>query len=407
MALRTAAKRWLPGAVVEALARARRKVAWLRRPLPPLEPFPQVRPAAARLLIGPTNSAGQGWAWARAAERAATGTGAGQGDVAAACFAIRRNSYGFADDYGVAVPVYAHPRWQQAHERYVLGTFTHAVVESMRPLFGARHARDASGDIAVLTDAGLHVALLFHGSDLRLPSRHAEREPWSPFRVQDDLTERLEEQARRHAAFATAFGGGDGGDGGGPVLVSTPDLFDDLPGATWLPVVVDPDRWQAPPSPGRRRPVVVHAPSNSRLKGTEIVEAAMAELSAKGVVEYRRLEGVPNERVPAALAEADVVVDQLTMGLYGVGACEAMAAGRTVVSYVGDTVRARVRERTGLDVPIVEATPDDLADVVAALAADPDAAGERAARGPAFVRAVHDGNISGTVLDDWLRRTTR
>ncbi|SDS13420.1 glycosyltransferase [Jiangella sp. DSM 45060] len=395
MALRTAAKRWLPGAVVDGLAGARRRVSWLRRPLPPQEPFPQVRAAAARLLVGPTNSAGQGWAWARAAERAS-------GDVAAACFAIRRNNYGFADDYGVAVPVYAHPAWQRAHEQYVLSTFTHAVVESMRPLFGARHARDASGDVAVLTRAGLRVALAFHGSDIRLPSRHAEREPWSPFRVRDDLTARLEEQAHRHAAFATEFAAG-----GGAVLVSTPDLFDDLPEATWLPVVVDPDRWQAPPSPGRRRPVVVHAPSNSRLKGTEAVEAAMDALSAKGVVEYRRLEGIPNDRMPAALAEADIVVDQLTMGLYGVGACEAMAAGRAVVSYVGTAVRERVRDRTGLDVPIAEATPDDLADVVAALAADPDAAGELAARGPGFVRAVHDGTVSGTVLDDWLRQTTR
>lgn len=401
MALRTTAKRWLPGAVVDALARARRRVAWLRRPLPPQEPFPQVRSAAARLLVGPTNSAGQGWAWARAAERSAE-RAAGGDDVAAACFAIRRNSYGFADDYGVPVPVYAHPQWQRAHERYVLGTFTHAVIESMRPLFGSRHARDASGDVAVLTRAGLQVALAFHGSDIRLPSRHAEREPRSPFRVRDDLTARLEEQARRHAAFATAFERD-----GGTVLVSTPDLFDDLPGATWLPVVVDPDRWQAPAPPGRRRPVVVHAPSNSRLKGTDVVEAAMAELSARGVVEYRRLEGVPNDRMPAALAEADIVVDQLTMGLYGVGACEAMAAGRTVVSYVGTAVRERVRDRTGLDVPIVEATPDDLADVVAALAADPEATGERAARGPGFVRAVHDGTVSGTVLRDWLRRTTR
>ncbi|TDD72981.1 glycosyltransferase [Jiangella aurantiaca] len=396
MALRTAARRWLPGALVDALARAARRATWLRRPLPPQEPFPQVRAAAARLLVGPTNSAGQGWAWARAAERVAGD------DVAAACFAVRRNSYGFADDYGVPVPVYAHPQWQRAHERYVVSTFTHVVIESMRPLFGSRHARDARGDVAVLTEAGLRVALAFHGSDVRLPSRHAEREPWSPFRIRDDLTERLEEQARRLAAFATAFERD-----GGPVLVSTPDLFDDLPGAIWLPVVVDPDRWQAPPSPRRRRPVVVHAPSNSRLKGTEIVEAAMAELSAKRVVEYRRLEGVPNDRMPAALADADIVVDQLTMGLYGVAACEAMAAGRTVVSYVGDAVRERVRERTGHDVPIVEATPDDLADVVAALAADPDVAGERAARGPGFVRAVHDGRVSGSVLADWLRRTTR
>ncbi|TDE15890.1 hypothetical protein [Jiangella asiatica] len=379
------ARRRLPAPVVGAVATARRQLRWLR-PVGPAPGFPPVPTAPVRLLVGPTNSAGQGWAWARSAERAGAG---------ATCFAVRRNSFGFADDYGAPIPVYAHPRWQRAQERYVLGGYTHMLVESMRPLFGGRHGRDARGDLDVIVRAGLAAGLAFHGSDVRLPSAHAAAERWSPFHVRDELTERLEAQARLAADVVADFDG--------PVFVSTPDLLTYLPGATWLPVVVDVDRWAtAAPVLQRERPLVVHAPSNPRFKGTEAVEAAMALLVADGLIEYRRLEGVPNDRMPAALADADVVVDQLVMGLYGVGACEAMAAGRVVVSYVGDDVRARVRSATGLELPVAEAGPQTLADVVAGIVAGRDGARELAAGGPRFVRSVHDGSRSAAALAGWL-----
>lgn len=170
-----------------------------------------------------------------------------------------------------------------------------------------------------------------------------------------------------------------------------------------MPVVVDVERWAtSEPVLERSRPLVMHAPSNPRLKGTEAIETALHRLAGTGLIEYRRLEGVPNDRMPAALAEADIVVDQLVMGLYGVGACEAMAAGRVVVSYVGDDVRARVRATTGLDLPVAEAGPDTLADVVAGIVTDRDAARELAAAGPGFVREVHDGSRAAAALAGWL-----
>ncbi|WP_051426097.1 hypothetical protein [Jiangella gansuensis] len=379
------ARHRLPAPVVGALAAAKRRLRWLR-PVGPAPAFPPVPRTPVRLLVGPTNSAGQGWAWARSAEQAGAG---------ATCFAVRRNSYGFADDYGAPLPVYAHPRWQRAQQRYVLNGYTHVLVESLRPVFGGRNGRDARGDLRVLERAGVSAGLAFHGSDVRLPSAHAARERWSPFHVQDDLTRRLETQARQAAAVVAGFDG--------PVYVSTPDLLTYLPGATWLPVVVDVERWAtSEPVLERSRPLVMHAPSNPRLKGTEAIETALHRLAGTGLIEYRRLEGVPNDRMPAALAEADIVVDQLVMGLYGVGACEAMAAGRVVVSYVGDDVRARVRATTGLDLPVAEAGPDTLADVVAGIVTDRDAARELAAAGPGFVREVHDGSRAAAALAGWL-----
>ena len=66
-------------------------------------------------------------------------------------------------------------------------------------------------------------------------------------------------------------------------------------------------------------------------------------------------------------------------------------------------VRDRVRDATGLDVPVIEADPETLRDVVLHVARERDAARETAALGPAFVREVHDGRRSAEVLAAALR----
>ena len=118
------------------------------------------------------------------------------------------------------------------------------------------------------------------------------------------------------------------------------------------------------------------------------------------MIRYRAARGVAPEAMPALLAEADVVLDQFSLGSYGVLACEAMAAGRVVVGNVGGRVRDRVRDLVGEDPPLVQATPDDLEDVLRGLLADPDGARAAALRGLDFVGRVHDGHRSGQVLAD-------
>jgi hypothetical protein len=61
-----------------------------------------------------------------------------------------------------------------------------------------------------------------------------------------------------------------------------------------------------------------------------------------------------------------------------------------------------VRSLTGREVPIVEAEPDTLGDVVTGLIADRDAAAERAAAGPGFVAELHDASRSAVALTSWL-----
>ncbi|GAA1926615.1 hypothetical protein GCM10009775_18510 [Microbacterium aoyamense] len=344
-----------------------------------------------RLLIGPVNSAGQGYAWARAAERLP--------GVSASDFMYRtpQDVFAYPADHVVDTVLFrTNGFWRARQRRAVLRRFTHVIVESGRHLFGTDGT--VSGQLDMMTAAGIRVALLFHGSDIRRPSAHAQVERDSPFHAGGyDDSGRLEEITARNHALADAAGL--------PVFVSTPDLLGELPGAEWLPVVVDVDRWgraaKQPPL-SRERPIVVHAPSNSGLKGSALVAPALRRLDEEGLIEYREIHGVPADRMPSVYGDADIVLDQFSLGIYGVATCEAMAAGRVVISHVAEQTRRIVRERTGLDLPVVQARADELEALLREVVADPAPFVDRAARGPAFVREVHDGRRSADALRGFL-----
>lgn len=353
--------------------------------------FPDPAYATVRLLVGPVNSAGQAFLWARAAEHHVPSV--------SACALAQTNRFGFPADYSVASEMYLGKAWGRAHEAFVTRTFTHVLAESVRALFGRRYGNNTARELPSLRAAGIRVAFVAHGSDVRIPSQHAEREPFSPFRDPDwDLLPTLEKLAVRDAAFLNRYQG--------HVLVSTPDLLDYVPTATWCPVVVDRARWHCPPAHfDRPRPIVVHAPSSARMKGSEAVEPIAQRLHDLGVIEYRRLEGLTGDQMSAAYRQADVVLDQFRIGSYGVAACEGMAAGRVVIGHVSDEVRQRVRAATGVDVPILQATPDTLESVLMDLTADRAQAVARAQAGVDFVERVHDGRMAADAMTPFLAGT--
>ena len=349
----------------------------------------RARPAGGPVVgFGPANSAGQAWAWAKALEREVPG-------LRTEVVAVTNGRLDFPCDVGVDKQTFHHDAtWQLAFHEHVIAEWTHVLLEAGRPVAGTLNGRTFAGDAEVFERAGLRVGLVFHGSEIRDPRRHAAAHRWSPFRdASDELTARLQRKYDDLAPVVAAFDG--------PTFVSTPDLLDYVPGAVWLPLVIDLVAF-APGEPPLTRevPVVVHAPSNTALKGTAEIEAALAPLLADGLVDYRRIEGVSPDRFGALLADADIVIDQLLLGSYGVLACEAMALGRVVIGNVDVSVRARV----GADVPVLDATPDTLTDVVRGVLADRDGARERARAGRAFVEHVHDGSTAGRLLHEHLLR---
>ena len=344
-----------------------------------LTPVPETRV----LGVGPANFAGQGWAWARAARAALPGL---RTDV----FAVEQGALTFPADRRIPRRSLQSLTWQLQQQERILRGYTHLLAEANRPVFGRLNGDELSADLPALRRAGVVVGIALHGSEVRDPHAHRRRERWSPFQEDDEFVENLAHAVARTKAVLAEFDG--------PVFVSTPDLLDDAPQATWLPVVVDVAVPHDAPLLERDVPVVVHAPSSARLKGSAAVDGIVQRLHREGVCEYRRVSGVAPQGIPAVLAEADVVLDQFAIGSYGVLACEGMAAGRVVVGHV----RPEVRERVGRPLPIVEATPEDLEEVLRGLFADRDAARVAAAQGRRFVEDVHDGRTAGSALVEQL-----
>ncbi len=285
--------------------------------------------------------------------------------------------------------------WHQGFEAF-LAAQTHVVWESGLPLLGRRYGSDAALELVHFAGQGVSGALIFHGSDIRPPSRHAAQSAWSPFRDPKGPMRTLEETAARNAALAA--------EAGVPVFVSTLDLLQWLPESTWCPVVIDPARWRSAGATQRSEgpPVVVHAPSRPWLKGTDLIEPMLRRLAEERVIEYRQIVGVPHASMPAFYADADIMLDQFVLGIYGVAACEAMASGRLVMSHVDEFTRAQVRERTDLELPVHEATIESLETELRRAAAEPDAFEELRHAGPGLVDAVHDGRRSAAAMAPFL-----
>lgn len=330
-------------------------------------------PADLTVLIGPANHAGQAHLWARALEAA-------DAHIGARSLAVE-STFDFPADATVARRVFHNsPTWQRRQRDAARG-FSHLLIESLIPPFGRLAHRDLQSQLALLP-ADVRVALVCHGTDVRAPTKPAES-----LSAAERQAARI---ATRHRFLLRKLEL--------PTFVTTPDLLDDVPEAAWLPVVVDTAHWrrESRPSSGSLR--VVHAPSSSAVKGTALIDPIATALHRDGVIDYQRLEGVPHDSMPAALADADVVLDQFLLGSYGVAACEAMAAGLVVVGHVSPRVRERVRSSTGRALPIVEATPATLESVLRHLADAPDERARLGTLGRAFVREIHDGRRSADIL---------
>ncbi len=352
-------------------------------PAPPPLPDP-AKPI--RLLIGPVNYAGQGYRWARAVEET--------GRVSARNYVHEANNpLGYAADYTVTWRTAEHSRaWQRGMLEALAERYTHVLIEACFPILGGRFSGDMRRQVAELQSAGLKLAIVGHGTDVRLPSRHAALHEWSYFRDDEWIDPQLVEKVVAENLALVE-------DLGLPTFVSTAGLLLDLPDAQFLGVIIDPEKWRNDePLLVRDRLKVVHAPTNPIPKGTTLIAPTVERLHEEGLIDSVALRGIPNDQMPAVFADADVVLDQFRAADYGVAACETMASGRIVLAHVSEQVRAEVERRAGMPLPIPETTPDTLEERLRDIAARRDHYRAIAAQGPEFVRQLHSGEYSRDTL---------
>ena len=186
----------------------------------------------------------------------------------------------------------------------------------------------------------------------------------------------------------------------GARIVGSYDAIRWVPEAEVVPPGLDLSAYDPIPPSDRDRPLVVHAPSSRRRKGTEHVVAACRELD----VELEIVEGLPHHEARRRYERADVVVDQLNAGWYGLFAIEAMALGKPVVTFLHEEAVRRTEEAFGVRVPIVSATKETLAERLRPLVTSAEDRRRLGAEGRAYVERLHDADrVADRLLDIYAR----
>jgi len=169
------------------------------------------------------------------------------------------------------------------------------------------------------------------------------------------------------------------------------------------------DDWQPSPTEPGETLRIAHAPSKRAVKGTEAVLAAVESLRRRGApVELDLIEGVPNAEARLRYAAADVVIDQLRVGWYGMFAIESMALAKPVVVHLDEEAAAETEEAFGLELPLVRADESSLEDVLAGLVEVRAELPELGRRSREYVERVHSHTaVARRVLEIYERVMSR
>lgn len=151
------------------------------------------------------------------------------------------------------------------------------------------------------------------------------------------------------------------------------------------------------PDPNAEIIKIVHAPSKRAIKGTQFVLEAFDLLKEKySNIELVLVEGKTQQEAFEIYKTADIIVDQLFVGTYGVFAIEGMAMGKPVITYISETMRNRLPE----ELPIVSADVHTLKNVLERLILDGELRRGKGIEGRKYVENYHDYRYVAYILRD-------
>lgn len=241
-------------------------------------------------------------------------------------------------------------------------------------------------DLPILKMFGKKIYFEYHGTEIRRKSIACEKNPnWAGVDMPDENA--LLNNAKHLLKYA---------DG---VIIHDNELLPHFPEGCSpfiVPLRMDVEELTKEEPIPHEKLTILHAPTNSAVKGSAFVNEAVEELKKKYDFEYIQVQGLPQEEAKKLYRKADIVVDQLLMGTYGVFAIEVMALGKPVIAYLTDEMKESFPE----DLPVVSATTTDIKDVLEDLIVNEEKRKELGEKGVAYVRKYHDLRRNSQVLFD-------
>ena len=175
---------------------------------------------------------------------------------------------------------------------------------------------------------------------------------------------------------------------------------------------VDNKKWfplehNLPPKFNKERPLrILHAPNHKAIKGTNFIEKNINELITEGYpIEYSLIQKVPNDQLVPIVQNADIVIDQLVIGWYGIFSLEVMSCKKPVLVYIKPELE-RLYILSGLldinELPFIKSDYDTLKDNIINILNNPSLVSDYGEKSFNYVNKHHSCEYVGKVFSDIL-----
>lgn len=261
-----------------------------------------------------------------------------------------------------------------------------------RSLFYSSDNRFPTGlDLLLLRAASKKVFFHFRGSEARQESVFKEKSPYNYVKENPDLLFYKFDEKSQRTFIDYTLGVCN------KVFSVDPEIQTYVPNSVVVPRALDLKKWQyVGVNIKAGKPLkIVHAPSRPTVKGTPSVLAAIERLKSEGFdIDFKLIKGMPHKEAMKLYKEADIVIDQLRIGWYGVLAVEAMALGKAVISYVRDDLKHHLP----YPMPLILANPDNIYDKLKSAAQNPQSLEVLGKRARKYTEEMHDADKISAML---------
>lgn len=191
-------------------------------------------------------------------------------------------------------------------------------------------------DLRILKKMNKKVYMEYHGSDIRRESVFVSNNPFNnkaKLGIDDNKSYRLQKRIAKNV------------DG---IIVHDFELkehlFDFDVAVHNLPLRINLAKFE--PYFPQKKPVlsIVHAPSRRATKGTQFIIEAVNKLKLEHNIEFTLIEGLSNSNAKKLYEKADIVIDQLVIGTYGMLSIESMALGKPTICYIREDLLNKFQE---------------------------------------------------------------
>lgn len=233
-------------------------------------------------------------------------------------------------------------------------------------------------DLPLLYELNKKIFMHHWGSDVRRYSLSVKYNPYTVVKVSDEVSilKKLEILGKYiKTCFVADY----------ELYLHVKDFYEKV---IILPQAINLEKYDFVPiqSKKRDRIKIVHAPTNRMVKGTNFILKAINELTEGYRIELVLVENMSHQQAVEVYKSADIVIDQLCIGTYGLFALEAMALGKPVVAYINEEFSKFYPK----DLPIIFANPDNLKQVLKYILDNLEILDELSYKSRKYVEQYHD-----------------